>query len=322
MSILLIGDPHFKTNNSKETTKFTEETLKYVEREKDNISFIVILGDVLDTHEKVHLQPLCRAVQFIKDLSKIKFTFILIGNHDRINNKVFLTKEHGLVGLKSCKNIKIIDEVFKHNNLLFVPYVEPGRFQEALDTLEFDMSEIKAIFAHQEFYGCNMKSYNSEIGDKWDLSNPPVFSGHIHQYHKPQENITYVGTPYQINFGENEDKSLLLLNSNGDTERIYLPVIKKKTIKLKADELEKIELDDDIEWRLIIEGEVNYIKNLLTKPKLKEKIKRCHLVFNYDIPTVDKKQLVSSFDTILKEKISKLSIEEQEYFNYISSSDN
>ena len=38
-----------------------------------------------------------------------------------------------------------------------MPYVN-WRFQEAIDTIDFDMNEIKAIFAHQEFYGAQMKA--------------------------------------------------------------------------------------------------------------------------------------------------------------------
>jgi hypothetical protein len=327
MNILLIGDPHFKINNSVETDVFTNETIKYVEKEKENISFIVILGDVLHTHEKVHLQPLCRATEFIKKLAEIKYTFVLIGNHDRINNKVFLTEEHALVGLKNNQNIQIIDKVKKFKQFLFVPYVEPGRFQEALDTIEFDMSEIKAIFAHQEFYGTNMKSYTSEIGDKWSLENPPVFSGHIHGYQEPQPNIIYTGTPYQINFGESEDKSLLLLKMDKEgykKERIYLQFIKKKTIRVKADELKNLDLGNNTEWRIIIEDDIKYIKNIISIPEIKEKIKNCHLIFNFEEKKdliEDKSDFICPFDKILSKKIEKLDPLEREYFYQISSSE-
>lgn len=326
MNILLIGDPHFKINNTKETEVFARETIKYVEKEKDNINFIVILGDVLHTHEKVHLQPLCQATNFIKDLAKIKNTFVLIGNHDRINNRVFLTEEHGLVGLKNHSNIHIIDKVKKFNQFVFVPYVEPGRFQEALDTINFDMSEIKAIFAHQEFYGTNIKTHISEIGDKWPLENPPVFSGHIHSYQKPQKNIIYTGTPYQINFGEGEDKALLLLKLKSDdfiTERVFLPVIKKRTIHIKAEQLKDLVLDDNIEWRIILEGDIKYIKNVLAIPEIKEKLKKCYLVFKFEDEvelSKNKDEFICPFDKILNEKIDKLEIKEKEYFYQISSS--
>jgi len=326
MNVLLIGDPHFKINNSAETEVFSRETIKYVEKEKDNIAFIVILGDVLHTHEKVHLQPLCQATNFIKELAKIKYTFVLIGNHDRVNNRVFLTEEHGLVGLKNHPNIHIVDKVKKFKQFIFVPYVEPGRFQEALDTIDFDMSEIRAIFAHQEFYGVNMKTHTSEIGDKWSLENPPVFSGHIHSYQIPQKNIIYTGTPYQINFGESEEKSLLFLklkSNDFETERIFLPVIRKKTIHIKADQLKEIVLDDKIDWRIIIEDDIKYIKNVLAIPEIKEKIKNCHLVFKFEEKaeiSENKEDFICPFDKILSNKIDKLEAKEKEYFYQISSS--
>jgi len=326
MNILLIGDPHFKNNNQAETNVFVKETVSYVIKEKNNIDFIVILGDVLDTHERINLQALCRATNFIRELAKIKFVFVLVGNHDRLNNKVFLTEEHSLVGLKNNKNIQIVDKVLKYREFLFVPYVEPGRFQEALDTVDFDLNDIKAVFAHQEFYGVKMRNITSEIGDKWPVSNPPVFSGHIHGYQKVQDNIYYIGTPYQINFGESEDKGLCMLNINKDDFlliRVYLPFIKKKTLILKADDLKELKLDNQHHWRLIIEDELKYIKAILALPEVNETIKNCQMQFKFNESEkkIDRKSYFnSSFDDILKSKMDTVDKEISSYFySHISS---
>ena len=103
MNILLIGDPHFKINNAEETTQLHQETIKYVKN--NTLDFVVIMGDVLDTHEKIHVQPLCRAVNYITEISNHVKTYVLIGNHDRINNVVFLTEDHPFTGLKEKPNI-------------------------------------------------------------------------------------------------------------------------------------------------------------------------------------------------------------------------
>jgi len=323
MNILLIGDPHFKINNTLESERFIKETLDYVNKEKDNIGFIVVLGDVLHTHEKVHLQPLCRAVNFIKALAQIKYTFVLVGNHDRINNKVFLTEEHALLGLKNQQNIQIVDKVKKARNFLFVPYVEPGRFQEALDTIDYDIKEIKAIFAHQEFYGAKMKSITSEIGDRWPEENPPVFSGHIHCYQQVQDNIIYIGTPYQIHFGESEDKALALLKLNKNSfslERIHLNFIKKKTLILKADDLKSLQLEEGHNYRLIIEDDINYIKNILKIQEVKEKIKNCQLNFKLSETKVERKDhFECAFGKILDNKLDSLNQKEKDFYSIISS---
>lgn len=323
MNILLIGDPHFKINNTLESERFVKETLQYVDKQKDNIAFIVVLGDVLHTHEKVHLQPLCHAVNFIKALAELKYTFVLIGNHDRINNKVFLTEEHALLGLKNQNNITIVDKVKKFRQFLFVPYVEPGRFQEALDTIECDMGEIKAIFAHQEFYGAKLKNITSEIGDKWPEQNPPIFSGHIHCYQQVQDNIIYIGTPYQIHFGESEDKALALLkiDKNGFAiERIHLNFIKKKTLVLKADDLKNLQLEQGHHYRLIIEDDINYIKNILKLDEIKEKIKHCQLNFKLSENKVERKDhFECAFDKILENKLVNLNQKEKDFYSTISS---
>ena len=323
MNILLIGDPHFKNNNTSETDIFVQETLKYVEENKDNLAFIVILGDVLHTHEKIHLQPLCRATKFIKSLASLKYTFVLVGNHDRINNKVFLTEEHSLIGLKGQENIQIVDKVKKFRQFLFVPYVEPGRFQEAIDTSNVDLKDIKAIFAHQEFKGVKMKNIVSLDGDEWSNENPPVFTGHIHNYQQVNNNIFYIGTPYQLNYGESEDKALAILEINKDNfslKRHHLNFIKKKTITLKASDLETLELNSECHWRIIIEDDIKCIKKILNLPNVREKVKDCQLNFkltNQEIKRENIDKIENSFDKILEKNINNLNNEEQEFYNSI-----
>ena len=55
-NILLVGDPHFKVSNPLESQQFHDEVLKNIKNLEKQIDFIVILGDILDTHEKIHIQ--------------------------------------------------------------------------------------------------------------------------------------------------------------------------------------------------------------------------------------------------------------------------
>lgn len=328
MKILLIGDPHFKVDNKIETEQLIEKTLEYVKENKEDISFIVVLGDTLDTHEKIHIQPLCRANYFITELSKLLFTFVLIGNHDRMNNKDFLSDKHPFTALKGHKNIKIVDQVFKFKKFIFVPYVDKGRFLEALRTIDFSPEmECKAIFAHQEFKGAAMRNIVSENGDEWSDNYPPVFSGHIHSYQKVKENIYYIGTPYQQNFYESEDKALALLSIDEDKfnlERVKLDIIKKKIIHLKAEELDNFEIPENYLIKLIIEGNNKVIQKLLQKDKIKSIIDNPRINFKLknifeqkDSPTIapDKR----SFNKLLTDNIENLNDYEKGIFHSISS---
>ena len=135
MSILLIGDPHYKKSNKDETEEMEKAIFKYLEDNwKDaGITKIIVLGDILDTHEKINTSALIRATNFLMKLGVYCSTYILVGNHDRPNNEVFLTEEHSLYPLKFNEiGVKIIDKVFVEGEFVFVPYVEPGRFMRSL----------------------------------------------------------------------------------------------------------------------------------------------------------------------------------------------
>ena len=188
-TILFIGDPHFQISNIQEVDLFLEKIINLAT--KKNPDIIVIAGDILHTHERLHTLALNKAYELIDNMRKITKTYVLVGNHDYINNQQFLTDNHWMNGLKEWKNTIIIDNVLREtiNNetFIFVPYVPPGRFEEALKTLKDDWINASCIFAHQEFAGCKMGAIVSIEGDKWDINNPIVVSGHIHSKQQPQK---------------------------------------------------------------------------------------------------------------------------------------
>ena len=248
MKLLLIGDPHFSENQATVIDKFIQEVYKL---DLANYEKIIILGDILDTHEKVNLRSLCKAIDFIKYLSKHSKTYVLIGNHDRINNSVYLTEEHPFTGLKGLKNIYIIDKPFSEDNYLYVPYVETGRFKEAIE--DYNLEKIEKIFAHQEFLG----SIFNDRGDP--IPETITYSGHIHNYRKIK-NLTYVGTPFQHSYYDNDDKFLLEIDDNIE-KKIYLEIKKKRVVELKLSELLDYKVDKNYYTKLIIREDKKLLKN-------------------------------------------------------------
>lgn len=279
--ILLIGDPHFKVSNPLESDQFHDEVLKNIKNYEKQIDFIVILGDILDTHEKIHVQPLCRAINFLKMVSSFKRTFVLIGNHDRINNNVYMTEEHPFSSLKdSDLNIKIIDQTYFEEGFCFVPYVPNGKFLEAVGD---NLDKTECFFAHQEFLGCKMGAIISESGDSWDEDYPPVFSGHIHDYQMPQKNIIYTGTPYQHSFSDEENKGIFLLNFSSredwNLEKIELNVIKKKLITMNISDFDKYEVPEKCMLKIGFIGDPVLIKKILDKKSNREKIQKYKITY-------------------------------------------
>ena len=235
---LFIGDPHFKINNFREIDIFINQIRLCIIDNKPDL--IVVSGDILHTHERLHTLVLNKAYEFIKLLSRNCMTYILVGNHDYISNTQFLTTNHWMNAMKDWNNVVIVDKVtqltIETSHFIFVPYVFPGRFQEALDTISIDMGKVTCIFAHQEFKGCKLGALLSEIGDVWDPKKCLIISGHIHTKHWCQTNIYYPGSPLQHSYGDSSDCIVSIVtfeNKKYNIEEIALDVPKKKNYLLK-----------------------------------------------------------------------------------------
>ena len=275
--VLCIGDPHFRLDNVMESNEMTDKLIKLSNNIKPDL--IVVMGDLLHTHEKIHVNPLMRAEQMIYSLSQISPTVLLIGNHDRPNNSNFLTEEHPFNAMKYWKNVTIADKVLqmiiKQHKFLFVPYVPPGRFAEALETLGCSIEGTSGIFCHQEFYGAKMGIIVSKEGDKWSLENPLIISGHIHDYDRPQPNIIYVGTPLQTGYNE-EGKTVSTFtfdNTSDDgwqEDRIDLGLIKKIIVHLTPEEIHSYQPVSNCLIKIVIQGDDAALKSISKLEKIKQ----------------------------------------------------
>lgn len=286
---LIIGDVHVKINNVPETDDMTNKLVKIAENIKPD--FIVLLGDILHTHEKIHVSPLMRAEKLIRLLSQISPTFVLIGNHDRPNNSTYLTDDHAFNAMKQWTNTYIVDEKVVDVNIggfrfLFVPYVYPSLFMPTLTHEEKGVKEplnkTAAIFCHQEFLNAKMGAIESKVGDPWDLQNPLVISGHIHDYDRLQPNLIYVGTPFQQSWGDQTEKCVSLFTftkSNNDIgieniiwqeDRIDLGIIKRVIIYITPEEVLNFIPPEGKLVKLTIRGDSASIATVRQLDKIKE----------------------------------------------------
>lgn len=231
--VLTIGDVHIKTNSLNLTELLVDKVCTFVS--ENRVDLIVLLGDILDEHEKIHTDAYNCALKAVERLSNLGPPLVvLIGNHDLINNQQFLTDRHGFNALKKWSNVTIVDTVvsmtIKKHLLYFVPYVPPGRFEEALNTSGDSWKQASVIFAHQEFQGCKMGSIISKEGDIWPSEYPLVVSGHIHDYQK-LGNVIYTGTPMQHSFGDSAKKTVgyFTFSDTYEYTKIDLGMPKKKT---------------------------------------------------------------------------------------------
>ena len=275
LSSLIIGDAHFKVVNIRETDAMVEAIVRVaLERNPD---IIIVLGDVLDRHETIHVSPLTRAIKFLARLMEIAPTYVLIGNHDLKNNRQFLSDEHPFNALKYWGNrMTVVDTTtmttLNGQQIVLVPYVPPGRFVEALDHCP-GWESATCIFAHQEFKGAQMGAITSIEGDEWPLTNPYVITGHIHDYQEPQVNILYTGTPIQHAFGDRHDKTIsyVVFHSSNERqhERIDLGLPRKQIVRITCLEVSTYTPQPNCELKIIIRGTSGEIKAIMKHPHIK-----------------------------------------------------
>ena len=312
VKILTIGDPHFKQDNVIETDLMETELISIIEREIPD--FVVILGDILHKHDKIDMLPFNRACKFIKKIHNIKVLkkiYILIGNHDRLNNDDFLTQAHPFNSFKEWEKITIVDNVIidkvKDQTFLFCPYVPVGRFFEALKTKEYNPYEIKAFFAHQEFKGCKINKITESDADEWPEDYPILISGHIHDYEKVNNNLIYTGTPFQHSSSDSTDKSISIFefNENMEHSRIYLKIPKKINLTMSPEEFKIYIPPEECKIKIKIKGKLSSINTLLKLEYIKNKIDK----YNIKIVIIDTE--IAFKNNIITTNLKKQSIKDK-----------
>lgn len=293
LNILCVGDLHIRKDNFSDIDLLLQKLVSHLLTKK--YSYIVLLGDILHTHERLNTICHNKAIEFMEKLSEFSKLYVLVGNHDYINNSQFLSSNHWMNALKKWENITIVDDVTvvntKFNKLTFCPYVPNGRFLEALKKREEDdCLTSTVIFAHQEFYGCKMNAITSEEGDKWNENYPQVISGHIHSKQKLQNNIFYTGAAMQHAFGESTENIILSLKITNERKLIFKEIDfkmpRKKIIKYSVDELMELDNPNILlnklhkKIKLTITGDINKIK-LFKKSLIHKKISKtgCKIVY-------------------------------------------
>ena len=275
--ILVIGDIHIKTSNIPDIDFL-------LQRIKDEISnhnpdFVVLLGDILDTFERLNTFELNKAYEVIDEIRKLKKVYVIIGNHDMVNCAQFLTENHWANALKLWNNVIIVDKVLNDNKFIFVPYVPNGRFEEAMECSDIDYTDenILCIFAHQEFYGCKMGSIISETGDVWDMDYPLVISGHIHLNQRPQKNIYYVGSSTQVSYGETQENLIVLVSFKDkkyDLKEIKIGNKKKKILYTTIDDIGNINEDCDDKTKISVSGNYEEFKTFKKSKEYKKLVNK------------------------------------------------
>jgi DNA repair exonuclease SbcCD nuclease subunit len=283
IKILAIGDPHFKETTLDSARTFIKRIQSVIQQEHPDI--VVVLGDVLHDHAKLNTQALNTAYAFIDMIRNLAPVYVLVGNHDYINNDQFCSTQHWMNGMKEWNNVVICDDVkpieTESGLILLCPYVPPGRFEEALRRLKVhDWMDARAIFCHQEFKNCKMGAILSEQGDEWSETHPYVISGHIHDKQRIP-GIFYTGSSIQHAFGESPHKTISMCCFEKNRIAFYgieLNMETKMIITLTPKELEEFKPKPNTKYRINLESSIEEYKMMKRRPCFKNLARTGHKV--------------------------------------------
>lgn len=217
---VIISDIHFTPS----TLELASQSLLKAQYKAKMLDVpLVIAGDLLDSKAIIRAECANKLLQMLSVQDKTE-TYIMIGNHDLINEK---GTEHSLNFLWGFANIidKPTEIDLCGERALLIPYQSD---LAKLRLLLEDPENPPLLIMHQGVEGAYMGHY---VQDKTSLSkgtfgNHRVISGH---YHRAQDIkcgnsglFSYVGNPYSLSFGEALDgpKGFVVLYRDGHIERI------------------------------------------------------------------------------------------------------
>lgn len=229
MSALISADLHLSDNpRDAYRHKFLTTTFLGLVK-KHKVDLVIIGGDLTESKDNHSAQLVNSIVDFIYQLSALSEVVILRGNHDYLNPDFpfyrFLRRIEGVSWINQpyeCKE--------SIGNCLYLPHT--NNYER--DWKRFDFSEYDWIFSHNTFAGAVGDNGFTLEGIPIEIfpANAKVISGDIH---KPQTlgPVTYVGAPTTIDFGDDYDPRVLLIEQ-GRLKSIPCEGPQKRVINLKA----------------------------------------------------------------------------------------
>lgn len=260
-NIYLLGDLHFGIrNNSNEWFDIQREFLidwfipKIIDEGFDpNLDIIIQAGDWNHVRESSNIRISNQSLEIFKILNNYfkRGVYIILGNHDvyyKDRTDVHSLKEIPLI----YKNIHVYEtpEIININNthrILMLPWEHD--VDQLSKKVSSNIGKADYIICHADIKEFRLNRFvKLEHGlDKLELRNfKKIYSGHIH-IRQEMDNMTYLGTPYQLDRGDNGNiKGYYKLNVEGPEiiETFVENTISPKFEKYKADDLMNMKLSE------------------------------------------------------------------------------
>lgn len=228
--VLFLGDLHLGIRNGSSIflnmmkKYFNEELFPYIL--KNDIKYVIQLGDILDKRKSIDFivsNYLTNAFFKFFETNKIHF-YSTVGNHDlyyrqsvELDGPSQFSNNEYIHIVKTVTNIKIHDK-----NFILCPWICEENKEQIINDLK-GIKDTKNSFLCGHFELAGFPIQRGFISDKETLPKDilsnyfKVMSGH---YHSPssKDNVSYIGTPYQLTWSDYGDKKKVVVYDFDDKE--------------------------------------------------------------------------------------------------------
>jgi len=252
MKICILGDTHFGARGD------SLDFHNYFKRFYDEVFFpyllkyrvntIFQLGDLFDRRKFINFNSLYQAKKYFFDVCqqhKIE-VYALVGNHDIAYKNTLEVNSPSLL-LRDYENVHIIEDFYTNEfhgvSMDFIPWLCDENQASILQKMKDSKSQI--CFGHFEIAGFEMdKGIICDVGldksilNKYDI----VLSGHFH-HKSTKDNITYVGTPYEMTWADYKDNKGFHIFDTTNRELEFVPNPYDMFVKIYYDDTKQ-----DFDW--------------------------------------------------------------------------
>ena len=253
---LLVSDLHLTVNPRDEYRwKIFEQMRNYVTKYK--IGTVIIAGDLTDAkdnHSGILVNRLIHELAVLAQETKpYPRVVILRGNHDGINPDwpffMFLNSLNGVEFIAFPKR-----DTIANATVILLPHTKIPEQKWKYWLPKCELAEV--CIAHMTVTGAHSEHNQvlKGIDKKWlHEIGIPIYSGDVHV---PQviKNLTYIGAPYPIKFGDSFTPGCIYFDRAGEEYRIDLKNIKRAliTVRRKSDlaQLDDLKEEDQVKVRI------------------------------------------------------------------------
>ena len=254
MKLAIINDSHWGARSDSQifleyfTDFFREQFFPYLK--ENNIDTVIHLGDLMDRRKFVNFNTLnVVRNEFMEPLLLGNISVhCILGNHDTFyKNTNDLNSINELFGDRYSKFFiyqSPTDLEFDGVAIGMVPWVNTENREGTLEYLKNTKSNI--IFGHFELNGYEVMRglpFDGGMSDECLRRFDMVLSGHFHSKSN-QNNVTYLGTQYQITFSDLNDRKGFHVFDTDTRELEFIENPRKKFFKISYDDSKEFDVSN------------------------------------------------------------------------------